>query len=223
MAKKLDIKPIANTAKAISEKATDITKDVSDRLGLSKDKASMKKDVDEAVEWAEKRNKEIAENKTQADLKSMPTLAKVVFGGKDGMEMLSEDDREKYSNFFKANGSRLALLTVINPTVGIGAASIELAASGIVTKEISNASIAAGAGIVGASALASGLASSMIAGVSLTSLAGASWVGYSALSALSGLTPIGLGVASVGAGAHLFKMHQKQRKILRTSTIGKMT
>ena len=201
--KKKGFKSISDSARTLSEMANDISKDVSGKLGLGKDKASIKKDVEEAVEWVKQRNKEISNNKTQSDIRSMPTLAKVVFGGKDGMDMLSKEDKEKYENFFKANGSRLALLTIINPTVGIGAAGIELVASGLMTKEMANASIIAGTGMAGIGLLAGGLSASLISGVSLTSLSGAALAGRSVLSMISGLWPIGLGVAAVGVGSQL--------------------
>ena len=198
--KKKGFKSISDTARTLSEMANDISKDVSGKLGLGKDKASIKKDVEEAVEWVKQRNKEISNNKTQSDIRSMPTLAKVVFGGKDGMDMLSKEDKEKYENFFKANGSRLALLTIINPTVGIGAAGIELVASGLMTKEMANASIIAGTGMAGIGLLAEVLGASLFsAGAAFTGLSGV----ISGLSLISGLWPIGLGVVAVGAGSQL--------------------
>ena len=206
--KKIEIAPIADTVKSITEKAktaTNVTKEVAVHL-LSKEKASIRHDVEDAAAWAEQRNREITNDKTKVSVDDMPTLAKVIFGGKDGIGLLSSEDQEKYKAYFKANGKRLALLTIINPAIGIGVAGIEMVSSGMVTKEVANASLVAGAGITTASAVVGGAASSAIFHATLSLSSGLFAV--SGASIASALWPVGLSMLAVGAGAHIINIHE---------------
>ena len=164
------------------------------KSGFNKSKASIRKDVEEVAIWGERRNNDIKNEKTKVEIQNMPTLAKVVFGGKDGMSLLSDEDREKYKKFFSANGKRLALLTVVNPAAGIGITGIEMAMSGLITDQMAKASMTAGAGIVAASVVAGGAmfaTSSLLYGTPLL---------YTATSVL---WPIGLGLLGVGTASRI--------------------
>ena len=188
-----------DASKNFAEKARQVTDTAKEITGLSKaeqEKASIRQDVDDAVNWVKMRNQNIMNGEIEIEKSSIPTLAKVIFGGENRFQLLSEEDKIKYSNYFKRNGSRIALLTAINPAIGIGVASAELASSGLIPNEVSAGAAVAGAGIIGASALAS-------------TLTPVSYVAWSALQFIPQVRLIGIGLFAFGAGTALFKSVSK--------------
>lgn len=206
MATKKDKKDQTNLAKkvkATTELISSTTKHVAEQVtekafvAVGAVKETFGKDVEDLVNWVEKRNQEIKSEHYEVNPDSLPTLAKVITGGEAEIAKLPEDEKKKYTNYFKRNTSRIALLTAINPVVGLGTAGAEMAASGLISTKASVGTTVAGAGIVGASLAASAL----------------SPISYIAWSAMGTLLPplklIGLGLVAFGSSATLFKSIEK--------------
>ena len=197
MAKKNDHTKNAfmGASKNFAEKARQVTDTAKEITGFSKlelEKASIRQDVDDTVNWVKQRNQSIMKGEVEVEKSSLPTLVNVIFGGENRFQRLSEEDKAKYTNYFKNNGSRIALLTAINPVLGIGVASAELASSGLISNNVSAGAAVAGAGIIGASALTA----------TLTPL---SYVARASLQFIPQVRLIGIGMFAFGAGTALFK------------------
>lgn len=133
----------------------------------------------------------------------MPTLMQLMIGGEKGISLMSDKDRENYRNFLRKNTTKLAILTAMNPAIGISAAGLEMAASGLISTKESIGTTITGAGIAGASILAPTLSP-----VSYTA-----W--YAAKHLVPQLRVVGLGIMAFGISATLFK------SIIKTP-VGKM-
>ena len=180
---------VTNTKQIIS----DAKKQVSERVLEITEKpknSAFTNDVDELIQWVENRNNNIKAEHYEIDPKTLPTLVKVISGGESEINSLPKSEKEKYLNFFKHNSSKIALLTAINPLVGLSTTGAELSASGLMSKEVGIGTLAAGAGILGLSLAASPLLSCLSVG----SLA------YTGL-----FSSLGLGLFSLGSGATIFK------------------
>lgn len=185
--------------KNIVKKARQVTDTAKEITGISKideEKVSICQDVDDAVNWVKLRNQNIMKGEIEVEKSSIPTLIKVIFGGENRFQLLSEKDKIRYSNYFKRNGSRIALLTAINPAIGIAITSSELASSGLIPNEVSVGTAVTGAGFIGASALA-------------TLLTPVSYLSASALCFIPPVSLIGMGLFAFGAGTALFKSISK--------------
>ena len=83
---------------------------------------SIAHDIDEAITWLEKRNKDIKAGIVETKFETMTSLIKIILGGEESLKFFSKEEKEKYANYFKKNAARLSLLTIANPVVGIGTA-----------------------------------------------------------------------------------------------------
>lgn len=159
-------------------------------------------DVDDAIEWVKSRNALLQKNGAkgnQACVENLPALGKVIFGGEAGIKLLPEKDRSKYIDYFKKNGSRLALLTTFNPVLGFGTLGAEVAATGLISTKGGIVTTATGAGLLGAAKLA----------VASFPKSACVSVASKALWYVPGLQYVGAGLFALGAGATLFKAVEK--------------
>ncbi len=159
------------------------------------------KDVDELMDWVAQRNKNLKQGDSAVKstrFEDLPTLGKVIFRGELGIKELPADERSKYTEYFKKNGSRIAVLTAVNPMFGLGTLGAEAAANGLISTKASVGTAAAGAGLVGAG---------KIAIASIPSCLSAS--AMSGLAFIPGLQIVGASLFALGAGATLFKAVEK--------------
>lgn len=191
---------INKTAKEIAEVVSDSAKNLIDKakdvVGVSKETTdTIRKDVDELVDWIEKSNDIVQQGNELEEVKfeNLPTLGKVIIGGEKTIQQLPEETRDKYVEYFKKNGYRIALLTAVNPLFGLGALGTETAASGLVSTKAGIGTMATGVGLIGTSAAASAITP----------------ISYFAWSTMKTVVPalriIGTGALVFGAGATLFK------------------
>ena len=204
MEKKKITEGLAGFTASSAKKVKDVASDLSVKATrISKEKMNaINKDIDEMTEWIIQRNEAVK----QADGKiepikydDLPALGKVIFRGDQGIASLPENDKSKYIEFFAKNGSRIAVLTAINPVLGLGAAGIEAAAKDLLSTKSGITMAAAGAGLSGLSAAA---IASVPSCASATAMAQMLWY-------VPGLQYVGAGLFALGAGVTLFKAIEK--------------
>ena len=164
-------------------------------------------DIDEAITWLEKRNKDIKTGNVEVKFETMPSLIKIILGGEESLKFLSKDEKEKYADYFKKNAARLSLLTIANPVVGMGTTGFEMAASGLVSTKTAVTVSTLSAGTIGLTTLA---ASSIPKSISVAAMKGMSWIPQ--------VRMIGIGLFALGAGATIFKTIEKMpqgKRIIR--------
>lgn len=190
--KQVDLtKAVSETARIISGTTKQVTEKALEIAGTTK--GLFAKDVEDLAHWVEKRNQDIKSERYEINPDTLPTLAKVISGGEAEISRLPEEDKKKYTDYFKRNASRITVLTAINPLIGIGTAGAEMAASGLISTKASVGAAATGAGILGVSLVAS----------PILPLGGFAWSVGSLLSYL------GVGLFAFGGGATLFKSVEK--------------
>lgn len=164
-------------------------------------------DVDEIMQWLEKRNNDISNGKTSVTEYEMPVLARVICGGEDAIARLNPADKKTYDKYFAKNKKGIAGLTLSAGVLGVGSAGVTAA------------SIASGVGT--ASAFAA-LGATGTASLGITAASGLTLASMGATAFVPVLWPVGLSILLVGAGSAFFKNKKAKENAARADRLEKI-